>query len=166
LIIPPWVKLVIVAAVALAGYAWGRVDGSAIEERKHLAYVAQQAEKKVAIVKADEKTVYKTEVVYRDRIQTIREKGNVIIKEVPVYVQATDNEQCVINTGFVRIHRASTNGEPAGTPADTDREASGINLSTVAEVDAENNKNHRACREQVIGWQAFYAGIRETRKED
>lgn len=162
LIIPPWVKFVVLAVVALAAYAWGRIDGSAMQERKHLAYVAQQANKTVAVVKAQDKVAHQSEGEVRERIKSVKEKGDVIIKKVPVYVQAADNEQCRINNGFVRAHRASTIGDAIGSPAESDREASGIDLATVAEVDAENNRNHRACREQVIGWQQFYAGIQEA----
>lgn len=166
-IIPPWVKWVAaavgVAGVAAAAYAWGRADGSAIEERKHLAYVAQQSDKATAIAQADVKTVVQTEVIYRDRIQTIKEKGDVIIKEVPVFVRESDNQQCSINIGFVRAHRASTTGTPAGPAAESDRDAAGINLSTVAAIDAENNKNHRICREQVEGWKKFYREVQESR---
>lgn len=167
LIIPPWAKWVAaavgVAGVAAAAYAYGRADGQAIEERKHLAYVAQQSDKKADIMEKDSKTIVKTEIVYRDRIQTIKEKGDVVIKEVPVFVRESDNQQCRINIGFVRAHRASTTGAPAGPAAESDREASGINLDTVAAIDAENNKNHRICREQVIGWQQFYRELQESR---
>lgn len=166
-VIPPWIWWAgggaALAALLLGAYAWGRVDGQAIEERKHLAFVARQSAQATAVAQADVKTIVQTEVIYRDRIQTVKEKGNVIIKEVPVYVQAPDNERCIVNAGFVRVHRASTTGNPAGSPAESDREPAGVDLSTVAAVDAENNKNHRACREQVAGWKAFYRELQESR---
>jgi hypothetical protein len=162
IIIPPWIKWVVLVAVAAAAYAWGRFDGSAIQERKHLSYVAQQATKAVAVVKAQDKVADTTEGVVRERIITIKEKGDVIIKKIPVYIQAADSGKCSINNGFVRVHRASALNEPIGPPAESDRSASGISLATVAETDATNNTNHIACRQQVIGWQNFYAGIRQT----
>lgn len=156
LILPPWVKYAALALVALALYGMGRMDGVRIEGAKHLAYVAKQATAAVRIAKAQEKVVVQTEVKYRDRIQVVREKGETIVKEIPVFVTAADDAAVSVPAGFVRIHRAATTGEPAGAAVDSDREASGVALSAVAEVDAYNAKNHRSCIAQVEGWQEFY----------
>jgi hypothetical protein len=158
-ILPAWAKYAALALIALALYGMGRMDGSRIEGAKHLAYVAKQATATVRIARAQEKVVVQTEIKYRDRIRIIKEKGETIVKEVPVFVTAADDAAVTVPIGFVRIHRAATTGEPAGAPVDSDREASGIALSTVAEVDAYNGKNHRTCIAQVEGWQEFYSNL-------
>jgi len=155
-ILPFWAKYAALALLAVALYAFGRLDGTRIEGAKHADYVAQQASRTVRIMQAQQKVSTDVQIHYVERIKVIKEKGDVVIKEVPVYVTDADDAGCNVSVGFVRTHRAATTGEPAGPAADSDREASGIALSAVAEVDAENARNHRACIAQVEGWQEFY----------
>ncbi len=46
-----------------------------------------------------------------NRIRVVREKGETIIKEVPVYVPVQADAACTINRGFVRLHDAAAAGE-------------------------------------------------------
>ena len=48
---------------------------------------------------------------YVDRVRVVREKGETIIKEVPVYVPVQADAACTINRGFVRLHDAAAAGE-------------------------------------------------------
>jgi hypothetical protein len=162
LVLPSWAKWAALAVLALALYGFGRMDGARIEGAKHAEYVAQQAAQAVRIIRAQEKVVVQTEIRYRDRIKVIKEKGDVIVKQVPIYVTSDDDAGCRVSVGFVRAHRAATTGEPAGAADDSDREASGVALSTVAETDAENARNHRACIVRVEGWQEYYRDLKEA----
>ena len=160
MILPPWAKYGAIAAVALALYVLGRVDGARIEGSGHLDYVAKQSTQALAINKAQQKVVVKTEIEYRDRIKTIYVKGDVIEKEVPVYVTQTDNDRCTINAGFVRSYDAAWTGELAGSPAESDREPAGISLAEVGETDVFNAKVCRAWREKALGLQVGYERLR------
>ncbi len=44
---------------------------------------------------------------YVDRVQTIRLKGDTIIKEIPRYVPIQADASCVVPRGFVRLHDAA-----------------------------------------------------------
>lgn len=48
---------------------------------------------------------------YVNRIRIVREKGETIIKEVPVYVPVQADAACTLNRGFVRLHDAAAAGE-------------------------------------------------------
>jgi hypothetical protein len=153
---PPWMKYAAIALAAVALYLLGRVDGARIEGAAHLEYVAKQSTQTLAIAKAQIKEVVRTEIEYRDRTKTIYVKGDVIEREVPVYVTQADNDRCTINAGFVRSYNAAWTGEPAGPAAESDREPAGISLSEVGEADAFNAKVCRAWREKALGIEALY----------
>lgn len=81
---------------------------------------------------------------YVDRVRLMREKGNTIIKEVPVYVPAQADAACTVNLGFVRLHDAAAAGELTTPARDSDAAASSIALSTVATTVAAN---YQTCHE-------------------
>ncbi len=160
--LPAWAKWAALAAAAVALYGLGRLDGVRIEGAKHSAYVAKQATQASVIQQARERVVTKVEIQYRDRIQIVREKGETIVKEVPVYVSAETDRRFPLPRGFVRVHDAAATGEPAGPAAEPDGEASPIVASAAAETVAGNYAECRRWREQVIGWQEFYEQLRST----
>lgn len=162
MVIPPWVRWAALAVAAGFIFLFGQLRGERIAGERHVEYVNAQAKKTVKIAQAQTKVVVQTEVKYRDRIQKIYVKGDVIEKEVPVYVTQSDNAGCTINAGFVRVYDAAWSGEPPGTAADSDREPSGIPLSEVAETDAWNAKVCLAWREQALGWHDFYREIKNA----
>lgn len=102
----------------------------------------------------------RTEGQVREVVRTVYVRGATIVKEVPVYVTKQDNAACTINTGFVRVHDAAVANQPPGPPADTDRAATGVALSTVGETVAENYTHYHACVAKVKAWEQFYADLR------
>ena len=55
---------------------------------------------------------------YVDRVQVVRERGDTITKEVPVYVTPTADAACAVPAGFVHIHDAAAAGiAPPELPA-------------------------------------------------
>lgn len=161
-VLPTWAKWAALAAAAVALYAFGRLDGARIEGAKHSDYVAGQAGKATQIQQARERVVTKVEIQYRDRIQVVREKGETIVKEVPVYVSAETDSRFPVPRGFVRVHDAAAAGEPAGPAAESDGEASPVVASAAAKTIAGNYAECRRWREQVIGWQDFYEQLRSN----
>lgn len=133
------IKAAVVAVIAVSVYAVGYVKGSAKEQAKHLTFVGEQAVASQKLYQARIETVrvVEKEYVYRDRV--IREKGETIIKEIPVYVTKADDSRCDVNVGFVRSYNAAVaNDLDSAPPGDGDRAASGVPLSTVAETSAYN----------------------------
>ncbi|KFG96061.1 signal peptide protein [Burkholderia paludis] len=96
---------------------------------------------------------------YVDRIQIVREKGDAIIKEAPVYVDREADRACVVPVGFVRVHDAAVANLPVGDPGDTDAAPSGIARSAVAATVAGNYTTCHENAEQLI---ALQARVRDT----
>lgn len=159
-VLPWWARWLCLAVAGAALYVLGMLQGERTAGQTHIDYLAAQAGRTVAIVKAQEKVVVQTEIKYRDRIKTVYVKGEEIEKLVPVYVTRDDDDRFGVNAGFVRSYNAAWSGEPAGGGADADREPAGIPLSEIAEVDAHNATVCLAWREQALGWREFYEGLR------
>lgn len=160
--LPGWVKWAALAVLALSLYAFGRLDGTRIEGARHADYVAKQATQALVIRRAQERIVVQTEIRYRDRIQVIREKGDRIVEQVPIYITAEIDRRFPLPAGFVRLHDAAAIGEPAGAPGDPDGEASAVAPSDAATIIAKNYTDCRRYAEQVRGWQAFYSDLQSA----
>ncbi|MCA8205551.1 hypothetical protein LGM71_31470 [Burkholderia sp. AU33545] len=96
---------------------------------------------------------------YVDRVQVVREKGDIIIKEVPVYVDREADRACVVPVGFVRVHDGAAGNVPVGDPGSADAAPSGIALSAVAATVADNYTTCHENAEQLI---ALQARVRDT----
>ena len=138
-------------SAALVGFGWVRGashvqaawDAAAVKESLTAARVRQrQADSTVKVV-----------TQYVDRVRTVREAGDTIIKEVPTYVTAQSDAACTLDHGFVRLHDAAAQGvipDPAG-PADA--APAGIALSTAAATVASNYTRCRENAEQLTALQ-------------
>jgi hypothetical protein len=95
-------------------------------------YAAQVASTQVHY-KAQAKKVT-TEVItkYIHDIQVVREKGNTIIKKVPIYVTVKDDAACTINTGFVSLWNDSNSLRVSSPSRKPDDSPSSVILSDVA----------------------------------
>jgi Tfp pilus assembly protein PilV len=92
----------------------------------------------------------KTETVYVDRIKTIREKGDAIIREVPVFVPADSGE---LPGGFRLLHDAAAAGtvpDPAGIA-----DAAAVPAQTAASTIAGNYLTFHETRQQLVSLQAW-----------
>ena len=97
---------------------------------------------------------------YVDRVRLMREKGDTIIKEVPVYVPAQADAACTVNRGFVRLHDAAAAGELPTSTGDSDAAASSLALSTVATTVTANYQTCHENAEQLRALQGWIAGMR------
>lgn len=86
-----------------------------------------------------------------ERIKTIKEKGDVIEKEIPVFIPSYNE---LLPGGFRLLYDA------AATSQIPDRSRIPFSTSvTVGDVASTTNRNYTTCniwREQVLGWQSWY----------
>lgn len=164
IVLPVWFKWLAIAGLCVAVYGVGRLQEARRGANVMSDYLGAQAARTVAVGRAQTKVVVQTEIKYRDRIQKIYLKGDVIEKQVPVYVTAADNAECRINAGFVRAYDAAWAGEPAGPSASSDRDPTGISLAEVAESNAFNATTCLAWRELAVGLQEHYEKQRAVLK--
>jgi len=104
---------------------------------------------------------------YVDRIQVVRERGDTIVKEVPVYVTPNADAACAVPAGFVRLYNAAAQGialdhEGAGDP---DAPAAGITLSAVADTTAHNFGLCHERGETIAGLQHYVRVLEQALQE-
>ena len=143
-------------AVALIGFGW--VKGASRVQAQWDAAVQQQTLQTAATRQRQAQTTVKVVTEYVDRVRVVREKGDTIIKEVPVYVPVQTAAACTINRGFVRLHDAAAAGELPKPAGDADAPAAGLALSAVAGTVAGN---YQSCHENAEQLRALQAWVRE-----
>ena len=146
----PWpyrlLALVLLAA-ALIGFGW--IKGAEHVQARWDAAVQQQTLQAAAIRERQAEATVKVVTEYVDRVRVVREKGDTIIKEVPIYVSVQADAACTINRGFVRLHDAA---------------AAGLALSAVAATVATNYQTCHENAEQLRALQAWVSEMSATSK--
>ena len=145
-------------AVALTGLGW--VKGASHVQAQWDVAAQQQTLQASATRERQAQATVKVVTQYVDRVRVVREKGETIIKEVPVYVPVQADAACTINRGFVRLHDAAAAGELPEPARDVDATAAGIALSAVAGTVAAN---YQTCHENAEQLRALQAWLREMR---
>jgi len=157
----PWpYRLLALAALGIALFGFGWLKGASHVQAQWDAVTAaqQQAQAQVQIRQAEATVQVVTQ--YVDRIQIVREKGDTLIQEVPVYVPVQADAACTVHRGFVSLHDAAAAGELPEPTRDADAPAEGLALSAVA---ATVVSNYQACHENAEQLKALQDWIRQTR---
>jgi hypothetical protein len=153
----PWpYRLLALAALSAALVGFGWVKGAGHVQAEWDAAVQQQALNVAAIRERQAQATVKVVTEYVDRVRIVREKGDTIIKEVPVYVPVQADAACTINRGFVLLHDAAAAGELPEPARDADAAATDIALSAVAGTVAAN---YRTCHENAEQLRALQAWV-------
>jgi len=110
------------------------MEGGISNQEKWEAKVAEakleMAQKETASAEATTKVVTK----YVTKIQIVKEKGDVIIKEVPKYITKESDAKCPIPNAFVVLHDSASKNEVPDTARLADEGTSATKLSTVTET--------------------------------
>lgn len=155
----PWpYRLLALAAlgVALVGFGW--IKGAGHVQAQWDAAIQQQTLQTAAARERQAQATVKVVTQYVDRIRIVREKGDTIIKEVPVYVPVQADAACTINRGFVRLHDAAAAGELPESAGASDAAAAGVTLSAVAGTVAIN---YQTCHENAEQLRALQGWVSE-----
>jgi hypothetical protein len=152
-----WLALVLLAA-ALFGFGW--IKGAGHVQAQWDAAVHKQALHTAAVRERQAQATVKVVTQYVDRVRVVREKGDTIIKEVPVYVPVQADVACTINRGFVRLHDAAAAGELPEPASDADASAAGLALSAVARTVVAN---YQTCHETAEQLRALQGWVREMK---
>ena len=152
-----WLALVLLAA-ALIGFGW--IKGADHIQAQWDAAVQQQTQQDTAVREQQAQASVQVVTQYVDRIQVVREKGDTLIQEVPVYVPVQADAACTVHRGFVSLHDAAAAGELPTAPGDPDAPAEGLALSAVA---ATVVTNYQTCHENAEQLKALQEWIRQTR---
>ena len=116
------IALALVVLLALAGwkvhsYGTARYKAGQADVQAKWDKANAKAQAEIARLReAAGKVTVRTETVYVDRVRTIREKGNEIVRNVPVYVPAGSPD---LPAGFRLLHDAAAANEPVPEAAST-----------------------------------------------
>ena len=117
-----------------------------MEWRDRADQLQAEIDKKDAVsVQVTEKIVTR----YVDRVKIIKEKGNVIIKEVPKYITEKSDAECIIPQSYVVLHDSASNNEIPVTTGGIDDTPSGLKLSTTLETVVGNYNLYYETAEQL-----------------
>lgn len=136
----------LVAAAGLTGWVKGAAH---VQDEWDLADALRDksiAERKLRV--ADKVATVVTR--YVDRVQIVREAGETIIKEVPVYVTQEADRRCPVPAGFVRLWNGANRGELPTPDGAADEAASAVVLSDIAAQHGREAKQCRETEEQLI----------------
>ncbi len=111
----------------------------------------EMAKKDTASAEASTKVVTK----YVTKIEVVKEKGDAIIKEVPIYVTKDADSKCVIPNGFVLLHDSASRNEVPDSTRGVDAGASEVKLSGVATTVTENYTTYHKVAEQLRSLQEW-----------
>jgi possible signal peptide len=140
--------------------AFGWIKGASHVKAQWDTAIQQQALQAVATRERQAQATVKVVTEYVDRVRIVREKGDTIIKEVPVYVPVQADAACSINRGFLRLHDAAAAGELPEPARDADAASAGIALSAVAGNVAAN---YQTCHENAEQLRVLQTWIREMK---
>lgn len=100
---------------------------------------------------------------YVNRVNVVKEKGEEIVREVPIYITKESDAKCVIPIGFVRVHDAATRGEkvPDSTGPANERPTD-IKLSEATETITGNYGTCNQVREQLKSLQEWVKTQEQT----
>ena len=152
-------RLLALAAMAAALLGLGWVKGAGHVQARWDAAVQQQSLQTAALRERQAQATVKVVTQYVDRVRVVREKGDTIFKEVPVYVPAQADAACTINRGFVCLHDAAAAGELPEPARDADAAATGLALSAVAGTVAANYQTCHENAEQLRALQEWIYAV-------
>jgi predicted membrane metal-binding protein len=147
-----WLVLVMV----LFGLGWFK--GTHHVQAKWDAAIKLQSQQTAAERESQVQSSIQVVTRYVDRTRVVRERGNTIIQEVPIYVSQEADQFCTINHGFVRLHDTAAANQLPTASRDTDATAAELALSTVADTVA---RNYQTCHENAEQLKALQEWVRE-----
>lgn len=137
------------------------LEGGLSNEDKWQAKVKEMEAEIAKVEKAGAEASVKVVTKYVDRVQIVKEKGDVLIQKVPEYISKDSDAKCVVPNGFVVLHDAAAKGEVPDSTRDVNEAASGVALSTVGKTVTEN---YTTCHQNVEQLKSLQEWVRTQEK--
>jgi hypothetical protein len=136
-----------IGAILLIGsvYLYGGY-GTEMKWRKVAAELKADMDKKVALSEKNSKQIV---TKYVTKTKVIKEKGDVIIKEVPKFITKDADANCVVPKSFVLLHDSAAKNEVPDSSKGVDGTTSGTKLSTIGETITINYNNYHQLSERL-----------------
>lgn len=149
-LIPAPYRWLAMLALAAAVFATGWVKGASQVQARWDAATGIQTVAVATVKQRQAEATVQVVTQYVDRVHTVREVGQTIIKEVPVYVPA---DSPALPGGFRLLHDAAARGEPPDATGSADAPA--VPAQDLAATVAANYLSCRENAEQLTALQAW-----------
>lgn len=106
-------QIIGVLVLALSLY----LEGGIANEQTWRAKVEEQKTEIAELKQKQAETTVKVVTEYVDRVKIVKEKADVIVREVPKYITQADNDRCVLPDSVRMLHDAAVQGQ--GLPSST-----------------------------------------------
>ena len=120
--------------------------GTEMKWRAEAEKLKADMDRKVALSEKSSKQII---TKYVTKTKVIKEKGDVIIKEVPKFITKDADAKCIIPKSFVVLHDSAAKNEVPDSSKGVDETASGVKLSTIGETITINYNNYHQLSEQL-----------------
>lgn len=145
------VQVLSVVVIAFSLYMEGGIANEAEWKLKVKEAEAKVAQKETQAAETTVKVVTK----YVKTVETIKEKGDVIIKEIPMYITKVDDSMCAVPNGFVLLHDSASRNEVPDTARTPNAGASEVKISEVAGTVVENYTTYHQVSAQLKALQQW-----------
>ena len=157
-VLPSWAKYAAIAVACLALVAFGFVKGDEHGTKKLITYQEQQHLASMKVVVRQGAVTEKIVTKYQTITKTVKEKGDVITQQVPVFIDKKQDESCFVSNGVRIVHDAAASNEIPAPPGPHNGESSGLTLSTTLGTVTQNYAVYHevatrltACQEWIRG---------------
>lgn len=153
------VLLLVLGGCKIKSYGDARFAAGEAKVQKDWDEAVERGKAEIARLQTEAgKVEVRTVVEYRDRIQTIRLKGEEIVREVQVFVPVGSGE---LAGGFRLFHDAAAGNKPLPDPAAI-ADAAPVDAQTVASTVASNYQAHHEDAARLIELQDYVFELCKT----
>ena len=145
------VQVISVVVIAFSLYMEGGIANEVEWKLRVKEAEAKAAQKEMQSAEATVKVVTK----YVKSIETIKEKGDVIIKEIPTYITKDDDSMCAVPNGFVLLHDGASRNEVPDTTRNSNAGTSNVKISEVAGTVVDNYTTYHEVSAQLKALQQW-----------
>jgi hypothetical protein len=150
-------QLIACVLFILGVYLSGGISNEASWREKVAAMELEVAKKEVASAEATTKVVTK----YIETVKIVKEKGDVIIKEVPKYITKESDAKCTLPNSYIVLHDSASKNEVPDPARVADETASGVKLSTATETVVGN---YSICHQNAEQLKALQEWVKEQER--
>jgi hypothetical protein len=151
------IQVVSIAILVFGVYMEGGISNQEKWEARVAETKLEMSKKETASAEVTTKVVTK----YINKVQIVKEKGDEIIKQVPVYISKDADAKCDVPTGFVVLHDSASRNEVPDPTRKVDGTTSEVKISGVAETVIDNYTTYYQVAEQLRSLQEW---IKEQQK--
>jgi hypothetical protein len=145
------INIIGVVLIIFGFYMEGGISNQEKWEAKVAEVKLEMAKKETASAEVTTKVITK----YVTKIEVVKEKGNVIIKEIPKYISKDADAKCPVPNGFVVLHDSASRNEVPDSTRSIDAGTSEVKLSDVATTVTENYTTYHKVAEQLKSLQEW-----------